>query len=164
MKYQLIGKITGFKGLKGQLKIKVLSGFLKERFEANSQIYIQINQDYQAFSVKSYNDKEKTPLLVLENYEDINLIQHLNKKNIYANADDDFLLEENAYHQDELIGLNVFQSNELKGQVVDIKNYPKDDYLLVRTKEKEVLIPFRDEFIISMDDEKIVVIDMEGLF
>ncbi|MFO7969025.1 MAG: hypothetical protein R6U15_02795, partial [Candidatus Izemoplasmatales bacterium] len=68
------------------------------------------------------------------------------------------------FHQDDLIGLKVYQNKQLKGEVVDIKNYPSDDYLVIKTKEKKILIPFRDEFIVAMDSNRIDIIEMEGLF
>jgi len=164
MDYQLIGKVIGFKGLKGEMKIKALSGFMKERLQENTKVYMIINDQYHTFQVKSYEEKQKTPLLILKGYDNINSVQQFSKQFIYADANDDFLLEENAYHESELIGLKVYQNNELKGVVNDIRNYPKDDYLVINVEDKEVLIPFRDEFIEEMDDEKIVIVDMEGLF
>ena len=164
MEYQIIGKITGFKGLKGQLKVKALSGFMKERLQADTKIYMDIFGTYQGFTVKEYHENQKIPLLTLKGYEDINRVQAFKGKAFYVDADEDFLMEDDAYHEDELIGLKVYQNDHLIGVVVDIRNYPKDDYLVIEKDEKTYLLPFRDEFIISMDDQIIHVIDMEGLF
>jgi 16S rRNA processing protein RimM len=164
MNYQIVGKITGFKGLKGELKIKALSGFMKERLHKNAQIYMHIDGQYKSFIVKDYHEKQKTPLLVIKDHEHIDLVEAFKHMDIYVNADEDIVLEDNAFHEDELIGLKVYQSNQFKGMVVDIRNYPKDDYLVVEMDDKQYLIPFRDEFILAMDDQRIDVIDMEGLF
>ncbi|QWC00407.1 ribosome maturation factor RimM [Mycoplasmatota bacterium] len=164
MNYQLVGKITGFKGIKGELKVKPLSGFIKERLQANAKIYIEIDGNYQEFNVMFYHENQKIPLLKLKGYENINLVQFLNKKEIFVDADEEIMIEENAYHQDELIGLKIYQNNILKGQVVDIRNYPKDDYLVVETDKGNVLIPFRDEFIKEMKEDYIDIVDLEGLF
>ncbi len=164
MNYQLIGKITGFKGLKGEMKVKALSGFMLERLPHGKKIYIEINDKYQTFHVESYHEKQKTPLLELKGYNDINQMQIFNKAHIYVDADEDIMIEENAYHENELIGLKVYQNKAYKGDIVDIRNYPKDDYLVVGTENGNVLIPFRDEFIKEMDDESIEIVDLEGLF
>lgn len=164
MEYQLIGKIVGIKGLKGELKIKELSGFMLERLQPNTMVYVEINNQYQPFIVKGYDQKKKDSLLVFKGYEDINLVSFLNKKNIYAPKDQTLDLDEHVFHETQLIGLDVYQNNELKGKVIEIRNYPKDDYLVVQSNEKTHLIPFRDEFIKKMDELMIEVVDMEGLF
>lgn len=164
MAYQLIGTISGFKGLKGEMKVKGKSAFMAERLTDNAKVYFLINQQYQSFTVKHYHENQKYPLLVLKGYDHISLVEMFKDKDIYINNDDILELPDDTYHQDELIGLKVYQNEVLKGEVVDIRNYPKDDYLVVKTGDKDVLIPFRDEFIESMDDEKIEIVDMEGLF
>ena len=164
MSYQIIGKVSGVKGLKGELKIKPLSGFMNERLAQGNQIYFDFSGEYKAFTVKSYRVMNKTHVLLLENMESIELVDKLLKKEFYASLEDELNLEENVFHEDDLIGLKVYQNKILMGEVIDIRNYPKDDYLVIKTKDKEVLIPFRDEFILSMDNEMIDVIDMEGLF
>jgi len=164
MNYQIIGKIKGTKGLKGELKVKPLSGFMIERLKPNARIYFFMDGQYQLYHVKTYHEKQKTPLLVIKDYEHIDKVESFKHLDIYMDADEGFSIEENAYHQSELIGLQVYQNNQYKGEVVDIRNYPKDDYLVVKLDEKQFLIPFRDEFILFMDEQRIDVIDMEGLF
>jgi 16S rRNA processing protein RimM len=164
MSYQLIGKITGFKGLKGEMKVKPLSGFMLERLTKDATIYIKMNESYEPFTVQSYHENQKYPLLILKGYHALDLVEKFKHKDIFVESDARLDLPEDTYHQDELIGLKVFQKNIYKGQVIDIKNYPSDDYLVVETEGKHVMIPFRDEFIETMDDESIEVVDMEGLF
>jgi 16S rRNA processing protein RimM len=164
MNYQIIGKITGLKGLKGELKIKPLSGFMKERLQKGSKIYMLINDQYKMYTVKEYNENQKTPLLVIKDHEHIDLVESFKHMDFYVDAEEDLILEDNAFHEDELLGLKVYQNKQFKGLVVDIRNYPKDDYLVVEKDDKQYLIPFRDEFIESMDDQRIDVVEMEGLF
>jgi len=164
MNYQIIGKITGLKGLKGEMKVKALSAFMKERLQKDAKIYMLMDSQYKMFIVKEYHEKQKTPLLVIKDHEHIDLVEIFKGMDIYVDADEDLVLEENAFHEDELIGLKVYQNKDYKGLVVDIRNYPKDDYLVVEMEDKHYLIPFRDEFIQYMDDQRIDVVDMEGLF
>lgn len=163
MSYQLIGKITGFKGLKGEMKVKPLSGFMLERLQPGATLYLKINNIYETYIVKSYHEKQKYPLLVLKDFENINLVQSFNKAEIYVDSNQELDLEEHVYKEEDLIGLKVYQGQTYKGEVIGVKNYPMDDYLLVKTKDKNVLIPFRDEFIVDMDETTIKVVEMEGL-
>jgi len=162
--YQLIGKITGFKGLKGEMKIKPLSGFMVERLTKGARVYLKVNDTYQPFFVKHYHENQKVPLLVLNEHEKIELVEQFKNVEIYVDADQALDLPEHVFHQDELIGLPCFQGQVLKGKVVDIKNYPQCDYLVIETEHKHALIPFRDEFIVKMDEDGIEIVEMEGLF
>lgn len=164
MSYQLIGKITGFKGLKGEMKVKALSGFMLERLQPGKTLYLNINNSYKPYTVKSYHENQKYPLLVLEGYENINQVQAFNKAEIFVDSNQELDLEDHVYMEDDLIGLDVYQGKTFKGKVMGVKNYPMDDYLLVKTHDKNVLIPFRDEFIVDMDETTIKVVEMEGLF
>lgn len=164
MEYQLIGKIIGFKGLKGEIKIKPFSAFLLERLKPGNTIFLNKDNNYIKFNVKKYFQQGKHHLLTLEGLDNIDTVKKYNKFNIYMDLDYDFSLPENEFHQDDLIGLKVYQNKQLKGEVVDIKNYPSDDYLVIKTKEKKILMPFRDEFIVAMDSNRIDIIEMEGLF
>jgi 16S rRNA processing protein RimM len=164
MSYQLIGKITGLKGLKGEMKVKALSGFMLERLQPGKTLYLNINNSYKPYIVKSYHENQKHPLLVLKGYENINQVQAFNKAEIFVDSNEELDLEDHVYMEDDLIGLDVYQGKTFKGKVIGVKNYPMDDYLLVKTNDKNVLIPFRDEFIVDMDEMTIKVVEMEGLF
>ena len=62
--------------------------------------------------------------------------------------------------------MKVFQGNILIGYVNDVKPYPQGDYLEILTIDKvKKLIPFRDEFVISvnLETERIEIVNMEGL-
>ncbi|MFW5794099.1 MAG: ribosome maturation factor RimM [Bacillota bacterium] len=164
MEYKLIGKIIGFKGLKGEIKIKPFSAFLNERLKPGNIIFLNNGNRFKEYRVKEYYQQNKNHILVLSGLESIDLVKEFNKHNIYMDSDYRFSLAEDEFHQDELLGLKVYQNKELKGEVIDIKNYPSDDYLVVKTVTKNVLIPFRDEFIKSMDKKRIDIVEMEGLF
>ncbi|MCF7923735.1 MAG: ribosome maturation factor RimM [Candidatus Izimaplasma sp.] len=164
MQYKLIAKVIGFKGLKGEIKIRPFSAFLFERLKPGNTIYLSNGKDYIKQKVKDYSLKGKQHLLILEELDDIELVEDYNKYNIYMDESFQLSLSENEFHEDDLIGLKVYQNKELKGEVIDIKNFPGSDYLVVKTINKNVLIPFRDEFIIYMDDIRIDVVIMEGLF
>ncbi|MGM0495934.1 MAG: hypothetical protein ACQERX_04655, partial [Bacillota bacterium] len=59
MEYQLIGKIIGFKGLKGEIKIKPFSAFLLERLKPGNTIFLNKDNNYIKFNVKKYFQQGK---------------------------------------------------------------------------------------------------------
>ena len=73
-------------------------------------------------------------------------------------------LEENEYYYSDLIGLEVVnQNNEKRGVVLEIRELPQADYLVVNYNGKKVLVPFIPEFVVDVND-KIIVNEIEGLF
>ena len=55
------------------------------------------------------------------------------------------------------------QNDEYLGTVTDVIDVPSAAILEVINEDKKVLIPFVNEFIILIDDEKIVINEIEGL-
>lgn len=151
------------KGLKGEVKVKAFTNLQEQRFQEGNIVYIESGSQYLPLQVKNHKSMRNFELLVFKDFEDINKIEKYQGYNLYAISNDEVVLEDNEYMVDTLIGLPVYQNDILKGKVKDIVNYPQGDYLLVATDNGENLIPFRDEFIIEVNEEKIVVIDMEGL-
>ena len=166
MDYLKIGKIMNTRGIKGELKIKPFTDFVTDRFGVGKTIYILYQNEYLEFQVKQYKYTNKSDLLILKGYEDINLVERFKGSEIYADANSETTLYEDEYHLSEIVGLDVYQNNILVGQVVDVKAYPQGDYLEIQNQDKKKsLVPFRDEFILetNLEEGKIVIIEMEGL-
>lgn len=164
MEYIKIGRILTTKGLKGEVKVKAFTNLQDQRFQVGNIVYIEVGNQYLPLQIIQHKTIKNLELLTFKDFEDINKIEQYQGFDLFAVADDEVILDDNEYMVDDLIGLNVFQNNILKGEVKDIISYPQGDYLLVATDNGESLIPFRDEFIIGVDEDRIDVIDMEGLF
>ena len=84
---------------------------------------------------------------------------------IYKDENDIEELEE-GYYYDELIGLDVYVNNEKKGKVINVEEGVRNNFIRVKTEDKEVLIPYIEQFILNTDleENRIDVINMEGLF
>lgn len=166
MDYLKIGKIVNTRGIKGELKIRPLTDFQSDRYQENATIYIFYANEYLPFQVQKYKTINNMDILVLKNNEDINLVEKYKGCEIYVESDEHITLFDDEYHLSEMIDLNVYQSNQLVGKVIDIKAYPQGDYLEILTiSEKKKYIPFRDEFVpvVNIEEGYINIIDMEGL-
>lgn len=163
MEYIKVGIIATTKGLKGEVRIKSLTNMQDDRFKVGNAIYILENDQYKELIIKSHQIHKNSDILIFKGYDDINKIEKYKGYDLYVPIDQEVYLDENEFFIEELIGLKVYQGKELKGEVVDIVTYPQGDYLLVSTETGEKLVPFRDEFIENQDEEKIFVIEMEGL-
>ncbi len=158
-----VGKISGLRGLKGEVKIKSFTNMQEERFIVGNTLYIEYNQKYIPVEIISYRVIKNADNLIFKNHEDINKISQYLNCDLYMDEDYEINLEENEFFIDELIGLKVYQAKELKGYVKDVVTYPSGDYLVIEVEGVEKLVPFRDEFILEQTDTKIVIIEMEGL-
>lgn len=163
MEYIKVGIIATTKGLKGEVRIKSLTNMQDDRFKAGNSIYIFENDQYKELIIKSHQIHKNSDMLIFKGYEDINKIEKYKGYDLYVPIDQEVFLDENEFFIEELIGLEVYQGKEFKGEVKDIVTYPQGDYLLVATETGDKLIPFRDEFIENQDEEKITVVEMEGL-
>ncbi len=162
MEYIKIGVIANTHGLKGELKVKSFTDF--DRFEKGNSVYIKFNNEYLKVEVKSHRVHKGLDMVVFSGYEDINKVELYKGSEVYLHVEDRHELEEDEFYYDELIGLEVYYNDELIGKVTNIIDVPQGEILSVERKdEKDVLIPFENKFITSMDDTKIICENLEGL-
>ena len=162
MDFLNVGIIQNTHGLKGELKIRNLSDF--DRFIPGNTLYILHNSEYIEVVVKSHRTQRDLELVIFEGLDDINLVEKYKGDKILISKNDLTPLDEGKYYYYELIGKNVYNQNGLlRGKVTSVIKYPQSDMLEVDVAGKKRLVPFIDEFIISVDLEKIVIKEIEGL-
>ena len=84
MEYLRIGVIINTFGLKGELKIKSFSDFDDERYQKGNEVLVKINEEYKPFIVDTYRIIKGTSVVSFKDHNDINLVEHLKKKENYA--------------------------------------------------------------------------------
>lgn len=162
----LVGKIVNTHGIKGELKILSETDFTKERFHENAILFIDLNGEWIEVKAKAIRPHKGFDLLSLKGLEDINLVEKYVGCMIYSENKRINNLKINEFQLDQLMNLVVLQKGKVIGSVSGIRVYPQGDYLEVTPLTgKTALIPFRDEFIVSIDEMKktIEIVDMEGL-
>ena len=156
-----IGKIINTFGIKGELKIYSESDFIEHRYRKGAKIYI----DNKEHIVSSFRIHQNLVLITIDEIKDINQVLQYVGKDIYASSNDNPELEEDEYYLDDLIGLKVYnQHNEYLGIVNDFLDLPQGEVMeILNDKNKKILIPFVDDFIIEITDEEIIIEEIEGL-
>lgn len=165
MNYYKCGHIMTTHGLKGDLKIKNLSDF--ERFKKGNQLYILHNDEYIPVIVNKVSTYKGDTLLVsFKDLLDINLVEKYHSDDIYVSDIEREADElDGDYYYSDLVGKNVVNQNgEARGKVLEIKELPQCDYLVVQYNGKNSLVPFIDEFVLDVTDNDIVINEIEGLF
>jgi len=166
MDYVKIGTIVNTRGIHGELKVRSLTDFQSDYYQPGNEIYILYQDKYLSVNVKRHQFFKNQDLIILNDYEDINLVEKFKGSDVFVNADQEMTFAEDEYHISEIIGLKVYQAGKMIGEVSDVREFPQGDYLeVLQTSGKKSLIPFRDEFVIdfSLNDETIEIVDMEGL-
>lgn len=145
-----IGHIVNFFGLKGELKVSVLSSTAEVRFAKGKKVYLtDPSGEKKAFTISSSRAKnERIYIIGLEGYDDINDIQSFKEQDIFANV----RAPKGTFFYDDLVGRNVFSLNGVKdyGKVSQVTQMPAADYLIVESK----YIPFQREIFIDHVDSK----------
>ena len=167
MKYLLVGEIVSTHGIKGEVKVNIVTDDLS-RFDKGNSLYVKKNNEYQKIIVDGFRVHKNMGLLMFNNIKNINDCLEYVKCELFINPDEVDALEEGEYYYDDLIGLKVVDIvlNEEIGVVSDVVEVPQGCILRIRKKNgKNALVPYVEEFIKNVDIEKgiIEIESIEGL-
>ncbi len=159
-----IGKISGTKGLDGELKVRLFYDVVLK--EGDSLMLEEVKGSYIPYIIEYILDTTKdgmTKLLKLEGIDDRNQGLQVSKKELQV--DDDFFderLPEGSYYR--MIGYTLWNGNTEVGSVTDIIEMAQ--IILVIGNEKEgVFVPFVEDWLEEKnDDDQMLVMNLpEGL-
>lgn len=170
-----IGKITKTIGIKGAVKVILLTDF-PERFlklkeiqlfdEKTNELIVNVNtkeDSFEIFDVQLYNSFVR---ISIKGFDSIEKATSLLNTLICINEKKRVKLPKGLYYYYEMIGCEVFDTDRLLGTVTKIDNYGCSDILFVKSpKGNELMIPLLKEFITKIDvkNKKIDVKLIEGL-
>ena len=173
--YIFIGKITKTIGIKGAVKVILLTDF-PERFlklkeillfdEKNNKFLmneIAQNNSFGIFDVQLYNSFVR---ISIKGFDSIEKVTHLLNTLICVDEKKRVKLPKGIYYYYEMIGCEVFESDKLLGTVAKIDNFGCSDILFIKSVNgKEIMIPLLKEFVKKIDvkNKKIDVKLIEGL-
>jgi len=150
-----IGKTVGLKGLQ---KLHIDSDF-PEQFKKDSKFYTDRNQE---LIIESYNSKNDTVKFVgIDSIEDA---KKLTNRQLYTTSEQtkqSCTLKDKQYFWFDIVECKVIEDDETLGIVSDIQRLPISDYLYIKTDKELVdkglansfLVPYLDDFIVSVDIE-----------
>ncbi len=157
----LVGKIVGTHGIKGEVKVKSESDF--NRFKKGNTLYIKKDNKDIEIVINSHRVHKDMDLITFNNKTNINDVLEYVECNIYTkHLETD--LEDGEYFIEDIVGLKLYSTNdEYLGEVTDMIVVPQGYILEARNDKKKILIPFVDEFIKEIKDDRIIVETIEGL-
>ena len=157
--YIEIGKVVNTFGIKGELKIVSESDFVDYRYAVGKTIYFKLRNTIKEVRVSSYRVHKGNILITIDKIYDINEVEKYIGADVLADKLDVPPLEDGEFYIDDVVGLDAYdETGEIIGKVVDVILIPANDLIEIELLNgKKELIPYVDEYILEITEDKIVV-------
>ena len=104
-----------------------------------------------------FKKKGKKVICKIEGINNIDNAKPFIGKEILIDKDELPKLEQGQYYYNELLGLSVWIEKKKIGEIVDIQNHGAGDYLIIKKKKDEILVPLIKDHVIRINiKEKIL--------
>lgn len=155
-----IGKIVNTHGIKGEIRLLSKFPYKDKVFAKDNTIYI--DKKYKEV-INSYRKHKNFDMITLVGYNNINEVLKYKGKYVYINKED-IILDKDNYLDEELIGLSVIFNNEVKGVITNIERY--DKVVLFVIDNGKYLVPYNNNLIdkIDINNKRIYIKNISGLF
>ena len=144
-----VGKIVSTHGIKGEIRILSDFDYKEKVFKVGNKLIIE-NQDY---TIKSYRKHKNYDMVTLNNYNNINDVLFLMKKEVYY-LKENLNLNSNEVLDEELMTFTVLTNNNKKGIIKEIFYASQTNKIIRIQLDKEILIPMNSPMIEKIDKEK----------
>ena len=166
-----VGRLLKAHGLKGAIKLELYTDSPNERFAPGNVLQLQVPETSSWFgksvTVKELRWYNNSPVVLLEGVEDRTAAESLIRAILLVEQETSELPSEtDAWYDHQLVGLKVFRDGQPIGEIVRVDHLPAQDLLVVKTEDKEVLLPFVKAFVplVDVQNKKIEITPPGGLF
>ena len=165
-----VGRLTKAHGLKGAIKLELYTDDPERRFVPGAEFSLQVPESspwhgkHLVFrELRWYNQQ---PVGFFEGVDDRTAAESLAKAILWVDENPDEAPEPDAWYDHQLVGMAVIRDGERIGQVAHVDHLPAQDLLVVKTKGREVMVPFVQAIVPEVDIEAgtITVTPPPGLF
>lgn len=168
--YYQVGKIVNTKGLDGTVKVISSTDFAESRFKKGSHLFIMDTTGPIEVEVVKHQKQKNFDILKFKEFDSINQVEKFKGDDLKISADQrtEEELADDEFYYDDIIGLEVIDVNDSRslGTVKEILSPgPNDVWVVKRTNENDLLIPFLKDVMVKIDvPEKKAYVDLpEGL-
>ncbi|NOY57565.1 MAG: 16S rRNA processing protein RimM [Calditrichaeota bacterium] len=154
----VIGRIARAHGVHGALKVEPLTDD-PERFKLLEKVGLSFDNETRTFfNIKEVRIGNKSIILSLEGIQDRNEAEKWRRAYLEISVDQRMPLPEGQHYYFEILDLLVkTTTGDMLGKIVDIITNPANDVYVVKSGEKEILIPAIPDVIKNIDTESGVV-------
>ena len=153
MNLDLVGVATKPQALKGQFRIKPEILNLKEFKRFNS-----LTIDNKEYDIEAVTLRDTFVIVKLKGIDTCEQAESFRNKKVFAEME--VVVEDNF----DIINFTVELDGEAIGKVTEINNYGSKDICTISTNNGDILLPLIDNLIVSIDEEKLVVIMDKNIF
>jgi 16S rRNA processing protein RimM len=154
--YLNVGKIVNTQGIKGEVRVISQTDFPELRYQKGAKLTLFQEQKAPVeLIVKSHRKHKNFDILSFENHPNINDVEKYRDGILKVDKTDLTELAEDEFYYHEIIGLTVFDENQQElGKIKEILSPGANDVWVVqRPKKKDVLLPYIDSVVKSIDLE-----------
>lgn len=164
-----VGRLVKAHGLKGALKLELYTDNPERRFVPGAEFTLQVPEASpwhgKSITVREYRVMNGNPVVFFEDIDDREGAEGLVRAILWIDQDVDET-EDNAWYDHQLVGLDVVRDDKVIGSVVRVEHMPAQDLLIVRVAEQDVMVPFVEAIVPSVDvaGGRVIVTPPAGLF
>ncbi|MCZ4301177.1 ribosome maturation factor RimM [Microbacterium oxydans] len=164
-----VGRLVKAHGLKGGLKLELYTDNPEGRFVPGAGFTLQVPEASpwhgKDITVREYRVMNGNPVVFFEDVDDRDAAESLVKAILWIDQNVDEV-EDDAWFDHQLVGLDVVRDDAVIGRVVRVEHFPAQDLLIVKAGESEVMVPFVSAIVPTVDVAagRVVVTPPAGLF
>lgn len=149
-----VGRLTKAHGLKGAIKIELFTDVPEKRFVPGAVFTLQVptsspwhGKTLELRELRYYNLQ---PVAFFKDIDERETAESLIKAILWVEQDLTET-EEDAWFDEQLVGLDVLRDGRKVGTVARIDHFPAQDLLTVTTDAGDVLVPFVKAIVTAVD-------------
>lgn len=169
-----VGRLVKAHGLKGALKLELYTDNPAGRFVPGAEFTLQVPEASpwhgKDVRVREYRVMNGNPVVFFDDVDDREAAETLVKAILWIDQDDDEV-EDDAWFDHQLVGLDVVRDDVVIGRVARVEHFPAQDLLIVNTAAgsaagSEVMVPFVSAIVPTVDvaGGRVIVTPPAGLF
>ena len=168
MNYYNVGKIVNTQGLQGEMRVLSVTDFADERFKKGAELALfdEKDQFVQTVTIASHRKHKNFDIIKFKDMYHINAIEKFKGFSLKVAEEDLTDLEDGEFYYHEIIGLDVYENDQLIGQIKEILQPGANDVWVVKRKGKrDLLLPYIPPVVLNIDipGNRVDVDILEGL-
>lgn len=168
MNYFNVGKIVNTQGLQGEMRVMAVTDFAEERFKKGSVLSLFDEKDnlVKVVTIASHRKNKQFDIIKFKDHYHINDIEKYKGFNLKVAESDLSDLNEGEFYYHEIIGLEVYENDQLLGEISEILQPGANDVWVVKRKGKrDLLLPYIPPVVLKVDlpNNRVDVALLEGL-
>lgn len=160
LKYLSVGIVKGVHGIKGELKVSPLTNDIK-RFDRLDEVFVDENGILKGYRIKSVRYVKDMVYIMFDTINSRTDAASLVGCYLKVDRENAVGLDKDEYFICDIIGLKVMNIyGKCLGTLDDVLSTQHNDVYVVKTEDKDILIPALKQYIKEIDLKKgLIIVD-----